>query len=292
MTCEDDGMHRCLGFRLAAALRRSVPTGIVRLGLKSVLAAVLAFGATAAMAEAPKRGGVLTYMIPADGGPSLDGHRETTYAVVHATAPFYSVLIRVNPNNPSSTTDFRCDLCTEMPKPTDNGLTYTFKIRKGVKFHDGSPLTAQDVAASWNKIVHPQAGRRQCAREQLRDGRYHHRAGRRDGGVQAEICHPDVPAGAGRSLRLHLFEEDARPGHALVREEHHGVRPLQADRIPDRPVHQGRAQPRLLSPGPALPRRLRGDLRAQASRCARTPSGPTAPPWNSARCRRLRAISW
>jgi len=65
-------------------------------------------------------------MIPADGGPSLDGHRETTYAVVHATAPFYSVLIRVNPDNPSSTTDFRCDLCTEMPNPTDSGLTYTF----------------------------------------------------------------------------------------------------------------------------------------------------------------------
>src|SRR5215475_14495757 len=114
--------------------------------------------AGAARAEAPKRGGVLTYMIPADGGPSLDGHRETTYAVVHATAPFYSVLIRVNPDAPSSTTDFVCDLCTGMPQPTDNGLTYTFKIRKGVKFHDGSPLTAQDVAASWNKIVYPKPG--------------------------------------------------------------------------------------------------------------------------------------
>jgi len=37
-------------------------------------------------------------------------------------------------------------------------LTWTFKIRKGVKFHDGSPLTAQDVAESWNKIVHPKTG--------------------------------------------------------------------------------------------------------------------------------------
>jgi peptide/nickel transport system substrate-binding protein len=137
---------------------RSVPMGIHRLGLKSVLAVVVAFGATAAAAESPKRGGVLTYMIPADAGPSHDGHRETTYAVVHATAPFYSVLIRVNPSNPSSTTDFQCDLCTVMPEPTDNGLTYTFKIRKGVKFHDGSPLTAHDVAASWNKIVHPPKG--------------------------------------------------------------------------------------------------------------------------------------
>jgi peptide/nickel transport system substrate-binding protein len=106
----------------------------------------------------PKRGGTLTYMIAADGGPSLDGHRETTFAVLHATAPFYSVLIRVDPDNPSSTTDFKCDLCSEMPLPTDNGLTYTFKVRRGVKFHDGSPLTAQDVAASWNKIIHPQPG--------------------------------------------------------------------------------------------------------------------------------------
>ena len=70
-------------------------------------------------------------MIAADGGPSLDGHRETTYAVLHATAPFYSVLIRVNPDNPSSTTDFVCDLCTEMPKPTDNGLTYTVQDPQG-----------------------------------------------------------------------------------------------------------------------------------------------------------------
>src|ERR1051325_3480358 len=97
-------------------------------------------------------------MIPADAPPTLDGHRETTFAKMHAVAPFYSVLVRVNPENPSSTTDFVCDLCTEMPKPTNEGRTYTFKIREGVKFHDGSPLTAEDVAASWNKIVFPSEG--------------------------------------------------------------------------------------------------------------------------------------
>src|SRR5438876_5886240 len=119
---------------------------------------------TAALAAAPgeeeagKRGGTFTYTIPADAPPSFDGHREGTFATLHAMAPFYSVLIRVNPDNPSSTTDFVCDLCTAMPKPTDDGKTYTFKIRDGVKWHDGSPLTAADVAASWSAIIHPPEG--------------------------------------------------------------------------------------------------------------------------------------
>src|SRR5436190_11929965 len=127
----------------------------------ALAAGLMAFAApvfATAGEEAPKRGGTLTYMIPADAPPSFDGHRETTFATVHATAPFYSVLIRINPQNPASTSDFVCDLCTEMPQPTDAGRTYTFKIRDRVKFTDGSPLTAADVAASWQRIVSPPAG--------------------------------------------------------------------------------------------------------------------------------------
>src|SRR5437762_6496349 len=103
-----------------------------------VIAAALPAGA------APKRGGTLTYMIAADAPPSFDAHRGNTFATIHSAAPFYSVLIRIDPDNPASTADFVCDLCTEMPRPSDDGRTYTFKIRDGVKFHDGSPLTAYD----------------------------------------------------------------------------------------------------------------------------------------------------
>ena len=124
----------------------------------AVLGAICFVAAPLAAGETPKRGGTLVYMIPADAPPSFDGHRETTFATVHAAAPFYSLLVRVNPDNPSSTTDFVCDLCTEMPTPTDDGKTYTFKIRSGVKFHDGSPLTAADVATTWEAIVHPPEG--------------------------------------------------------------------------------------------------------------------------------------
>src|SRR5499427_9000898 len=130
--------------------------GLWAAGLGAALAASVI---TAAVAdEEPKRGGALTYMIPADGPPSFDGHREATYATAHSAAPYYSVLIRVNPDNPGSASDFVCDLCTAMPRPTDDGRTYTFKIRDGVRFHDGSPLTAYDVAASWNKIINPPEG--------------------------------------------------------------------------------------------------------------------------------------
>ena len=129
----------------------------LRLGA-AALGTVLVVAAPAAFAQTPKRGGTLTYVIPADAPPSFDGHREGTFAMLHATAPFYSVLIRINPDNPSSTTDFVCDLCTKMPTPTDEDTTYAFKIRDGVKFHDGSALTAADVAASWNEIIHPPEG--------------------------------------------------------------------------------------------------------------------------------------
>jgi hypothetical protein len=45
---------------------------------------------------------------------------------VHSVAPFYSVLIRVNTENPADITHFVCNLCNDMPQPTDEGKTYTF----------------------------------------------------------------------------------------------------------------------------------------------------------------------
>jgi peptide/nickel transport system substrate-binding protein len=133
----------------------------MRVAMRAAIAgatAILTAGTSGLAAETPKRGGTLVYMIPSDAPPSLDGHRETTYATIHTAAPFYSVLMRINPDNPSSTNDFVCDLCTEMPKPTDDGKTWTFKIREGVKFHDGSPLTAADVGATWQAIIFPAQG--------------------------------------------------------------------------------------------------------------------------------------
>jgi peptide/nickel transport system substrate-binding protein len=124
----------------------------------AVLGVALAAAAPARAADPPQYGGTLTYMIPADAPPSFDAQREETYATIHSAAPFYSTLIRINPLNPGSSTDIVCDLCTQMPKPTDAGKTYTFKIRDDVEFHNGDKLTAYDVTASLNKIAFPPQG--------------------------------------------------------------------------------------------------------------------------------------
>ncbi len=130
----------------------------MRRAFVAILAGLLCVNLPALAAETPKHGGTLTYMIPADAPPSFDGHRENTFATIHAVAPFYSVLIRASPENPASTTDFVCDVCTGMPEPGDDGRTYAFTIRDDIKFADGTALTAADVAASWNKIVNPPDG--------------------------------------------------------------------------------------------------------------------------------------
>lgn len=118
----------------------------------------IALGAVTVEAETPKSGGTLNFVVGSR-IPSYDGHRETTFGMIHPIRPFYSLLIRVNPDNPSSPTDFVCDLCEgDVPQPTEDGTKYTFKIRSGVTFHDGRPLTSADIKATYDKIIFPPEG--------------------------------------------------------------------------------------------------------------------------------------
>jgi peptide/nickel transport system substrate-binding protein len=111
-------------------------------------------GAAVAAAETPVRGGTLEFVVGST-APSYDAHQETTFGVIHPIGPFYSLLIRVNPDNPQSTDDFVCDLCEGRFEMAADGMSYTFNIRQNVKFHDGTPLTAADVKASLDKIIFP-----------------------------------------------------------------------------------------------------------------------------------------
>src|SRR5262245_11113196 len=128
--------------------------------LFTVVAFALLVGSVAATvpakvtaSETPRRGGVLLATIAAD-APSLDPHQESTFATIELVAPLYSLLLQIDP---LSYPKIIGDLATEWTMAPD-GLTYTFKIRQGVKFHDGSLLTAADVKASYDKIVSPPQG--------------------------------------------------------------------------------------------------------------------------------------
>ncbi len=41
---------------------------------------------------------------------------------------------------------------------SDDGLTYTFKLRDGLKWSDGQPIVAEDYVYAWNRAVDPETG--------------------------------------------------------------------------------------------------------------------------------------
>lgn len=66
----------------------------------------------------------------------------------------YDRLLDIGPDSP----ELKPSLATEVPTVengliSEDGLTYTFKIREGVKFHDGTDLTAEDVLYSWDRAM-------------------------------------------------------------------------------------------------------------------------------------------
>src|SRR5216117_3406280 len=111
--------------------------------------------APAGAQERPRQGGELVFVVPAE-PPSYDAHREGTFALIHPTAPHYNTLLRIDPNDRTGTRIVG-DLA-ESWTVAEDGRTYAFKLRRGVKFHDGSEMTARDVKASYDKIIFPLSG--------------------------------------------------------------------------------------------------------------------------------------
>jgi len=123
--------------------------GVLSLGL--LLAGVV----PAAAQDKPRYGGELVFPVPSE-PPSYDAHREQTFGVIHPVAPHYNGLLQFDPTDPTGTKPV-AELAESWTVSKD-GLVYTFKLRKGVKFHDGSEMTSKDVKASYDKIIFPPTG--------------------------------------------------------------------------------------------------------------------------------------
>ncbi|HET6948218.1 MAG TPA: ABC transporter substrate-binding protein [bacterium] len=101
-------------------------------------------------AQQPRRGGILTFVVSAE-PPSFDAHREATFALIHPARPHYNLLVKFDPQGyPKVVPDL-----AESWSISPDGRTYTFKIRRGVRFHDGSLLTSRDIQATYEKIIFP-----------------------------------------------------------------------------------------------------------------------------------------
>ncbi len=115
-----------------------------------------AAGLTPARAQdKPRSGGELVALVPSE-PPSYDGHAEGTFGVVHPLAPHYNGLLRIDPFDKTGTKVVP-DVAESWTVSKD-GLTYTVKLRRGVKFHDGAEMTSRDAKASYDKIVFPPEG--------------------------------------------------------------------------------------------------------------------------------------
>jgi peptide/nickel transport system substrate-binding protein len=129
---------------------------LVRWGIAPAAVLVAALGATsgAVLADTtPKRGGTLEFAVVVEPG-NYDCHANISFAFLHPIAPHYSTLLKFDaPNYPQIVGDL-----AESWSVSPDRLTYTFKLRPNVLFHDGSALTANDVKASYERIVHPPPG--------------------------------------------------------------------------------------------------------------------------------------
>jgi len=109
---------------------------------------------SAAGGEKPVAGGTLTFIVNAE-PPSFDGHRETTFALLHPIAPHYSLLYKFDPND---LTKVIPDVAAEQPAVSADKMTVTIKLRQDVKFHDGTGMTSEDIKATYDKIIFPPTG--------------------------------------------------------------------------------------------------------------------------------------
>lgn len=90
--------------------------------------------------------GVFTF---ARGGPSvtLDPIHSTDDESSKVCLQVFDTLVGFKPGS----TELAPYLATEIPKPEKGGLSYTFKLRKGVKFHDGTPFDADAVVFNFER---------------------------------------------------------------------------------------------------------------------------------------------
>jgi peptide/nickel transport system substrate-binding protein len=107
-----------------------------------------------ALGQMPKSGGTLQFAVVTE-PPNYDCHGNTNFGVSHTIFPHYSRLLKFDGDWRSSR--IVGDLAETWTISAD-GRAYTFKLLSGVKFHDGSAMTSEDIKATYERIIKPPQG--------------------------------------------------------------------------------------------------------------------------------------
>jgi peptide/nickel transport system substrate-binding protein len=124
--------------------------------MHSKLAFVVAFLSAAAglalPALAQKQGGTLR-IYHRDNLPSASIHEEATISTVQPFMGIFNNLVLFDQQKPLNSADTIVPDLAESWAWDDSKTKLTFKLRQGVKWHDGKPFTAKDVQCTWNKLT-------------------------------------------------------------------------------------------------------------------------------------------
>ncbi|HSX77008.1 MAG TPA: ABC transporter substrate-binding protein [Candidatus Saccharimonadia bacterium] len=101
----------------------------------------------------PKYGGTLRYGV-LSAPAHFDVHQSGTISNMAPQGPMYDNLIRRDPRDGHTIIP---DLASHWEIAPDT-KTYTFFLRRGVLFHDGAEFTAEDVKATYARIIWPPKG--------------------------------------------------------------------------------------------------------------------------------------
>jgi peptide/nickel transport system substrate-binding protein len=124
--------------------------------MRSKLAFVVAFAFAAASLALPalaqKQGGTLR-VYHRDNLPSASIHEEATISTVQPFMGIFNNLVLFDQQKPLNSADTIIPDLAESWAWDDSKTKLTFKLRQGVKWHDGKPFTAKDVQCTWNKLT-------------------------------------------------------------------------------------------------------------------------------------------
>ena len=132
--------------------------------------AVCSFGIIAVSASSPagassgyqsKHAGGTLHLDATAAGGTLDPQVNYTLQYWQLYQATYDGLVSFQKVGGDPSFDVVPDLATAMPKVTNSGKTYTFTLRKGIKFSNGKTVTVADVLATFQrlfKVSNPNAG--------------------------------------------------------------------------------------------------------------------------------------